>query len=388
MAKPCNHKDNEYVEKCYICNLVLKNPAYRRLYLSQSFPQPKKVQEPPCMYLGKRVRDEDNKIKQVVCTEGCAKGTLLDVFECEVYGEVTLTKCRTCKLKRLASSKPNTLEKLDGIFSDAKNSRDKVEEIESVEIPEKLTYLNSKIAVGIGTQGWPGLTELQIKTIKHNCGNIPILICDDHSEGCSINPDNQSVYGRLVELTKKYDKVEIWPNPVQFGHGAGDLSVFYKLLTWATTNNIDYVAKLSRRLLIDVPYWLQYWTNILIKDNHVICIQKQLSEQWALSTNGVILRTDYWNKIIDKFRPINLNSNISKIYVENIFEHILNEKLEGTHTPFSLLSKNPKKKSPGILWHPANTLEDYKNCFLKYNVKMDQTFSVECSAHLDNFKIG
>jgi len=51
------------------------------------------IQESACSYLGKRVRNVDNSIKQIQCTTGCAKGTMLDVFNCKMHGECTLADC-------------------------------------------------------------------------------------------------------------------------------------------------------------------------------------------------------------------------------------------------------------------------------------------------------
>lgn len=378
MSKPCNHKDNEYIETCYICNLVLKNPAYRKLYLSSNPSLTLKQPEPPCMFLGKRVRDENNKVKQILCTEGCPKGKMLDVFNCEIYGEITLTKCIGCPLKKVkkATSPQNTTQIEKQALEPVENQK------------ENLKYLNDKIGIVIGCKNWPNLMELQIKTIKHNCGNIPILLADDFSDGCKVDYDKNSTFGKLMALTEKYDKVTLWPNPVAFGHNAGDLSVFTKGLTWAKKQNLKYLAKLSRRLVVDIPYWVQYWTNNLAKDNHVIAIQKQNLDQWPFSTQGVILNTDYWFENIHKFQLGALNSLKSNLYVENVFCNIIEDSLEGTYSPFGLLSKSPSKKNPGVLWHTSNTLEEYKTVFEKYGLEMDSSFSTLPSGQINGFKIG
>ena len=60
-------------------------------------------QNPPdapdrCPRLWRRARNPDGTVKTTLCTEGCARGTVLDVFECNhpKHAETTLMFCRTC----------------------------------------------------------------------------------------------------------------------------------------------------------------------------------------------------------------------------------------------------------------------------------------------------
>lgn len=329
--------------------------------------QPTKIEK--CIYLGKRVRNANGSIKTELCTEGCAKGTTLDIFECEVYGEATLTKCRRCPLKCLKKDISTTIKK--------------------VEVPKYLKYLcdPNKIGIVIGTKDWPHLTELQIKMLRHNCGDLPILIADDCSEGCEYHFNKESTYGKLHSLTEKYKGVYIAPNAVSLGHGAGDLSVFTKALSWAKIWNIEYLVKLSRRMLIDIPYWVQYWTHRLIKDNNAVALQKR-SDFWPVYTSCIILKTDVWFPLISELHPVKLHSDKSNLYVEHIFKKVIDTYFRGVYTPLTLFKKDVYRKNPGVTWHEACGIESYKELFIKYGVLMDEDFTAQASGQIKNFNIG
>ncbi len=55
-------------------------------------------QTPPraCVHLGRRSRQADGSVKQVLCDSGCAKGTMLDVFQCRLHCEIILSDCARC----------------------------------------------------------------------------------------------------------------------------------------------------------------------------------------------------------------------------------------------------------------------------------------------------
>jgi len=353
----CKH--DAQVTTCRLCYLE-KNKQSKHL---------PKVEK--CIYLGKRVRNADGSIKTELCTEGCAKGTKLDVFECKVYGEATLTKCRKCKVKSV--SVQNILPQTKVL----------------VEPPKMLKYLcnPNKIGIVIGTKDWPNLTELQIKILRSTCGELPILIADDCSSGCEINFPPDSDYGKLYALTKKYNGVHIAPNSTTLGHGAGDLSVFTKGLVWAKIWNIEYLVKVSRRMLIDIPYWMQYWTHRLIQDNNAVAAQKR-NDYWPFYTSCIILKSSTWFPLIDQLYPIKLNSDKTKIYVEHVFRDIIDKYFRGVYTPLGLLRKDITLKNPGVIWHEACKIDEYKRLFLKYGVSMDGNFSSEPSGYINNFNIG
>jgi len=329
-----------------------------------------KIKVDKCIYLGKRARNSDGSIKTELCTTGCAKGTKLDVFECQVFGETTLSKCRNC------SSKCTQVPKVS----------------QSVQVPDYLKYLsdgnNPKIGIVIGSYGWPSLVELQIKIIRKVCGDIPILISDDCSDGCSLYPDEHSDYNRLKELTNKYYGVSFWPNAVRSGHCAGDLTVFVKGLTWAKQHNLEYLVKISRRFLCEVPYWIQYWTHRLIEDTNNISIQRRLDTVWQLHTQVAILKTNTWFSCIHDLMTPHLNPEITGKYVEHLIQEIIDKRFGGRYSPLGILSKEPTRKDPEVIWYQKNTLEDYIRCFNKYGLTPDKDFSALPSGYLPNFKIG
>lgn len=314
-----------------------------------------------CIYLGKRARNIDGSVKTELCTTGCAKGTKLDVFECKVYGETTLSKCRSCQSKCLDKDKLIVTHK-ESPF----------------DLPRGLTNL-PKIGVVLGTQGWYNLTELQIRIIRKMCGHIPILISEDI--GKQVTPE-------LFNLKKKYKDVEVWHNSRKLGHGAGDLSVFFKGLVWAKQNNIEYLVKISRRLIIEVPFWIQYWTKRLIKDKCSVALQREKHYPWEIQTHGMILKVEDWFKHIDCVLPFEFDTRNTGSCVELYIYNMVEKYFGGKCSPLSLLSASPLKKSPGVIWHSTHNIEDYKHLFLKYGIPMDSNFSTEASGLLTDFYIG
>jgi hypothetical protein len=319
-----------------------------------------KIKVDKCIYLGKRARNSDGSIKTELCTTGCAKGTKLDVFECQVFGETTLSKCRNC------SSKCTNIQKI-------------VRQKESsFDIPPNLKQL-PKIGVVLGTQGWYNLTELQINVIRRMCGQIPILVSEDLG---------QQVTPELFNLKKKYTEVDVWHNSRKLGHGAGDLSVFFKGLVWAKKNNIEYLVKVSRRLIIEVPFWIQYWTKRLIKDKCSVALQREKHYPWHIQTHCMILKVEDWFNDIQAVLPFEFDTKNTGSCVELYMYNMIEKHFKCKFSTLALLSASPTKKSPGVIWHSTHTLEDYKQIFLKYNIPMDKTFSTEASGLLKDFYIG
>ncbi len=319
--------------------------------------QPTKIEK--CIYLGKRVRNADGSVKTELCTEGCAKGTKLDIFECEVYGEITLTKCRRCPIK--------CLEKPKSTHNETK-----------LVLPDKLKDL-PKIGVVIGSQGWPGLMELQITLIRKMCWHLPILIAEDA-------PRKETP--EILFLKKKYNEVDVWNNPRSFGHGAGDMSAFFKGIVWAKKNNIEYLVKISRRLLIESPFWIQYWTKRLIKDGLSVSLQVQRFYPWPIHTHLMILKVEDWFNKIEDILPFEYDTVKTSYNVEIHMGEIIKKNFGNKYSTLSLVSVSPDVRFPGITWHVSHTLQEYKDMFIKYGIKMDENFSVQPSCTLPNFYIG
>jgi len=165
--------------------------------------------------------------------------------------------------------------------------------------------------------------------------------------------------------------------------------VFQKALTWGKAKDIPYIIKLSRRLLIDVPIWAQYWTHRLIKDTtNQVSLMPQNLENWPIHTHCIIMKTDFWFTVLDELWPINLDCVKNNMYVEKIILGIIKDKLGGIYTPLGLFSKDQTKKNPGVYWHTANTLEEYKKVFKEYDIEMDADFSIRPSGLLPNFLMG
>ena len=51
----------------------------------------------------------------------------------------------------------------------------------------------------------------------------------------------------LEEVCRRFPDVTLWANPERIGHTGGDLSAFWKGLTWAADRRLDVLGKVSQR---------------------------------------------------------------------------------------------------------------------------------------------
>lgn len=99
--------------------------------------------------------------------------------------------------------------------------------------------------------------ELNLAVLRHRCGDaVKILVCDDASPEAS-----RQQYRRLCE---KHD-AEFTSNRRRMGHTSGDMIVFHKALRWAARLGLRTVTKLSHRMMIDAPNWVQNDSERLIR---------------------------------------------------------------------------------------------------------------------------
>lgn len=140
--------------------------------------------------------------------------------------------------------------------------------------------------------------ELNLSVLRARCGDdIQILVCDDASP-----PKSQH---RYRQLCRKYG-AEFTRNRRRMGHTSGDMAVFHKAIRWAKKRGLRTVTKLSHRMLIDVPNWVQHDSELLIAAG--FATQTQMLTNFGLEqirTECVMMVVDRWSRaeVVQHYRP-------------------------------------------------------------------------------------
>jgi hypothetical protein len=140
--------------------------------------------------------------------------------------------------------------------------------------------------------------EINLAALRGHCGpNLRILVCDDASPRRSQR--------RYRELCKKYG-AEFSTNRKRMGHSSGDMIVFHKAIRWAKRRRLQTVTKLSHRMVIDVPNWVENDSRDLIASG--FATQTQMLANFSLEqvrTECVMMVVDRWHsaRVLEHFHP-------------------------------------------------------------------------------------
>lgn len=131
--------------------------------------------------------------------------------------------------------------------------------------------------------------ELNLSVLRACCGGeIEIIVCDDASP-----PRSQH---RYRQLCRKYG-ARFTSNRRRLGHTSGDMAVFHKALVWARRRRLRTVTKLSHRMVIDVPNWVQDDSEQLIASG--LATQTQMLANFGLEqvrTECVMMVVERWSR--------------------------------------------------------------------------------------------
>lgn len=171
---------------------------------------------------------------------------------------------------------------------------------------------------------------------------MPVLVADDDSA--------------LKEGIKTVCKrgATFWGNRIRLGHISGDLSVLWKGLSWAIDLGIDFIAKLSQRYLITEPRWLQNGVKKL-RDADGALLGQWDTISGCIRTECMLLSVQKWKSVIRELEPKKVYGNTVESFVGKVLQEI-NRPL----VLWELLGTGRHDKTDGVMWHCANTEEDYK----------------------------
>lgn len=226
--------------------------------------------------------------------------------------------------------------------------------------------VNAKVGVAVGCYGWPRLAETQVNLIRQHNGPMPILLCDDGSPHTAAFDD----------LERRYPDVTHWPNPERKGHYAGDLSVFSKAVQWGKTTGLDYVVKVSQRMLVDRPGWIGQAVETLAPTGYATlaapCVDGRVDLH--IRSELVMMEVRRWCAG-EPLRRMSLDRLGHGRPTELAVNHIARVTLGGAY-PWPGLPRNRYQRTDGYVWHCSHKREEYAAVALRFGLTLDDGFHV------------
>jgi len=243
-----------------------------------------------------------------------------------------------------------------------------------------------RVGVVIGSFNMPSVVRLNVAAIRAHCGaGVPILICDDASDGIGPAVDPRSPFGQLAELAANDPKVSLWPNPERVGHAGGDISAIWKGLTWAKSLGLDVLVKLSQRYIIDVPRWHELLCDELKASGLATIGHDCQSHGWAIRTECFGMLVNRWTcpEIMAHLTPRRISWPVEQFVFDDV-----RDRLDGKIHQWSLMSKGRGVRAPGMLFREANAIEDYVDLAARLNVQLGLDMHTTSSEYAPNYLMG
>lgn len=324
---------------CSRCNLRPTAPARQGPDSSKSL---------NCIHLGRELRLQECKT--------CKGHTQVKIFACAIHGECTVSM-------PIASGK-----KICWGCADRQFSRD-----------FQAKPNDPLCGVVVGAYFHVPLIELQIRVIRAYCGQVPILISDDHS------PDGRSE--SMARICSKYHDVDFVTSYQRIGHAGGDLAAFSRGVLWAHRRGLKVLAKVSNRWLCVVPRWLQDGAIELLRSGRPFagdrCIDGRVRA--PLRTDACLLDVAKWHTAdaINRMNSRPGGSYFSEGTINQIRLTFGKDSLliwPLLHGPHRFL------RAPGVLWHQNTSEAEFRDLGKKFGVDLGPEFRIDGSNFLPNYK--
>lgn len=241
------------------------------------------------------------------------------------------------------------------------------------------------VMVSIGHYNMPGIIELQAKVIQANCGNIPIIVSDDHTETAGERGYENKL--RLLDICEQYRLLYRDAGPDRIGHSGGDLGAFWHGLHHAAGNGIPYCVKLSQRFIIDRPQWAQKLATMLRdRGGHTMsqCHKGRGRFVFPIRSEFVLMDVRRWMQanIIGHLRPRVLNGA-----AETVVSRCLSM-LGGNLTACPLFTPERTKHCAGVYWYESSGDNGYKQLADKYGVTLGDGYHAVGSHLSPAYRLG
>ena len=228
------------------------------------------------------------------------------------------------------------------------------------------------VGVIVGSYGLPGMIALNLAVIRDRCGDVPIIVVDDCSPGFQATPNPRSPFGRIQAACIKYNAALRPTGHERIGHAGGDMAIVWHGLQWAAGLQLDYVAKLSQRCIVDIPNWLSKEAKGLKRLGLPLGCRtcKEGNATFPLRSELMLFDVKLWNRpdVLSHLMPRKTN----RIATEIVYWDDVRDRLGGHMWEWSLVGPDRCVKSPGVLWHCANGRDEYEALARKHGIEMGQ----------------
>lgn len=303
----------------------------------------------PCQHRGE-------VIGSAICAEGCGKGSATkDVYSCSLHGRCTVAVravgvehcCRDCPDKTERPAKPVAHQ-----TQFAPRSGD---------VP---------VGVAIGSYRWPSLVDLQIRVIRHTCGEVPILVSSDDPESS----------GRIDEICSRHADVFHWPNVERIGHTGGDIAAYFKGSIWGRSRGLKVVAKLSQRMLFTRARWLQDGARDLLASGCSLGTQRcRGTQRFDLRTEAALLDVATWSRpeVLSRIMPRRYWGDTPQgLTAETVIYRVLKDLCGEIFHPWGIIGEERLQPREGVIWHNANEPAEYHKLAKDFGVSLERDFHV------------
>ena len=359
--KKCGHKADSVHPGCRLCELFESSPEYRQSVVNAENKQiiSVRINRIPCKNLGDEITGNERQ--------------RLGLTHLKIWRECDMGYGPQCACN--SSCGPSCNDYLP----DPDHNPDQ----QVFRFNQNTKY--PSVGISIGSYGMPGIIELQAATIRANCGDIPVIVSDDHTE--EAGDDGLEKKTRILDICEKYGLIYRDTAPNRIGHAGGDLGSFQHGLQYAARYGIEYWLKLSQRLIVDRPLFVQKCAAILKESQHHTMSQIHQNHgqfYFAMRTEFVLMEVARWFKpdIMQKLTPRPLNRAAEDIVYDCV------NTIGGSFYSTPLFTPERSKKHEGVLWYEADGPEGYERLAEKYGVELGAGFHAGGSVHSPGFKWG
>lgn len=242
-----------------------------------------------------------------------------------------------------------------------------------------------RCGIVIGHYNQPDFLELNIAAIRHHCGDVPILVSDDCSDGFGSTPKSGSVFHRVLRMTERYTNVRVLPNVERIGHCGGDMACVWKAIYFGASLGADVVFKLSTRLIVDTPNWVKDTALSLMQSDYQVAGNK-CQFHGFLRLEAIGIKIAAWNQpdILAHLTPRRIAWPTEQVVWDDI-----RDRFNSRMMPLGWMSDARPQQKAGVLFRESNGPEDYSALAAKIGLDVtDLQFDCRRSESMPGFLQG
>lgn len=230
------------------------------------------------------------------------------------------------------------------------------------------------VGVSVGCYLWPELVTLQCRLIRSTCGPVPVLISWDHDPAF---PDR-------TEAARRYaaeEGADFQTADTKFGHTAGDAAAYWRGIEWAIARGLAVAAKLSQRMLLVQPRWLQDGAADLLASGLALSTRRCVGRwEFPLRTEAVLMDAGRWNQpaVLAELRKWRFHDRgPAGFSFEDRLPELVATHLGGAYWPWALIGERREAQTPGVVWHDAHPRAEYDRLASRFGVTLPTDFRTD-----------